>query len=224
MWAAAPTEQRIYKFAPNGDLLGRFGAGNLGQPMDVAFRGGLVYVADQNRNRIAVFNTSGVFQGAFGSKGSGNLQFNKPTGLAIDAAGRLYVADSLNERIQVFPAELNAELRRAESVWERRRTAARRRSSGGAGDRIRTDDLPITSQLRYRTAPRRPRASGPPAKVRSSDAERVQDEPGHADRRDTVEPGRRQLREPDEEGERPNRQSSGLPAGTRSRTSTPATA
>ncbi|HEX6843779.1 MAG TPA: 6-bladed beta-propeller [Actinomycetota bacterium] len=102
VWAAAPTEQRIYKFSASGTLLGKFGAGNLGQPMDVAFRNGLVYVADQGRNRIAVFNTSGVFQGAFGSRGTGNLQFNKPTGLAIDAAGRLYVADSINERIQVF--------------------------------------------------------------------------------------------------------------------------
>ena len=32
---------------------------------------------------------------------TGNLQFNKPTGLAI-SQNRLYVADSLNERIQVF--------------------------------------------------------------------------------------------------------------------------
>jgi DNA-binding beta-propeller fold protein YncE len=102
VWAAAPTEQRIYKFSATGTLLGKFGAGNLGQPMDVAHRNGLIYVADQGRNRIAVFNTSGVFQGAFGSRGTGNLQFNKPTGLAIDAAGRLYVADSINERIQVF--------------------------------------------------------------------------------------------------------------------------
>ena len=101
VWAAAPTEQRIYKFAPNGNLIGKYGAGNVGQPMDVAFRGGLIYVADQGRNRIAVFDTNGVFQGAFGSKGTGNLQFNKPTGLAI-SQGRLYVADSLNERIQVF--------------------------------------------------------------------------------------------------------------------------
>jgi len=48
-----------------------------------------------------VFNTNGAFQGAFGSKGTGNLQFNKPTGLAV-SQNRLYVADSLNERIQVF--------------------------------------------------------------------------------------------------------------------------
>ncbi|HEY6566958.1 MAG TPA: SMP-30/gluconolactonase/LRE family protein, partial [Actinomycetota bacterium] len=102
VWAAAPTEARIYKFASNGTLIAKYGAGNLGQPMDVAQRNGLIYVADQGRNRIAVFNTSGVFQGAFGSAGTGNLQFSKPTGLAIDASGKLYVADSINERIQVF--------------------------------------------------------------------------------------------------------------------------
>ena len=74
---AGPTEQRIYEFAPNGTLIGKYGAGNLGQPMDVAFRGRLIYVADQGRNRIAVFDTNGAFQGAFGSKGTGNLGFNR---------------------------------------------------------------------------------------------------------------------------------------------------
>jgi sugar lactone lactonase YvrE len=102
IWAAAPTASRVYKFSSSGALLGTYGAGQLGQPMDVAYRNGLIYVADQTRNRIAVFNTSGVFQGSFGSRGSGNLQFNKPTGLAIDAQGRIYVADSMNERIQVL--------------------------------------------------------------------------------------------------------------------------
>ena len=102
IWAAAPTAARIIKFSPNGTRLASYGAGQLSQPMDVAFYNGLVYVVDQTRNRVAVFNTSGVFQGSFGSQGSGNLQFSKPTGLAIDSQGRIYIADSLNERIQVL--------------------------------------------------------------------------------------------------------------------------
>jgi tripartite motif-containing protein 71 len=102
IWAAAPTAARVIKFSPSGTRLASYGAGQLSQPMDVAFYNGLVYVVDQTRNRVAVFNTNGVFQGAFGSRGSGNLQFNKPTGLAIDNQGRMYVADSLNERIQVL--------------------------------------------------------------------------------------------------------------------------
>ena len=102
IWAAAPTSARIIKYSPNGTQLGSFGAGQLSQPMDVAFYNGLVYVVDQTRNRVAVFNTSGVFQGSFGSQGTGNIQFRKPTGVAIDTQGRIYIADSLNERIQVL--------------------------------------------------------------------------------------------------------------------------
>jgi DNA-binding beta-propeller fold protein YncE len=102
IWAAAPTAARVIKYSPSGTQLASYGAGQLSQPMDVAFYNGLVYVVDQTRNRVAVFNTSGVFQGAFGTRGTGNLQFNKPTGLAIDNQGRMYVADSINERIQVL--------------------------------------------------------------------------------------------------------------------------
>jgi sugar lactone lactonase YvrE len=38
----------------------------------------------------------------WGSQGSGNGQFEYPTGIATDAAGNVYVADSGNERIQKF--------------------------------------------------------------------------------------------------------------------------
>ncbi|CAI7992656.1 E3 ubiquitin-protein ligase TRIM71, partial [Geodia barretti] len=40
----------------------------------------------------------------FGSSGSGNGQFDKPFGVSCDA-GNVYIADTLNHRVQVFTAD-----------------------------------------------------------------------------------------------------------------------
>jgi DNA-binding beta-propeller fold protein YncE len=40
-----------------------------------------------------------ITTGAFGASGSGLHQFNGPTGIAVDAAGKIYVVDSGNHRI-----------------------------------------------------------------------------------------------------------------------------
>src|ERR1044071_7021490 len=45
------------------------------------------------------------FIGKWGSAGSGNGMFNRPNGLAVDASGNVYVADSNNYRVQKFSAE-----------------------------------------------------------------------------------------------------------------------
>jgi hypothetical protein len=59
-------------------------------------------VADTNNNRVQIFNSSGVFQSAFGSFGSGNGQFSVPFGIAVGSGGNIYVADTFNNRVQVF--------------------------------------------------------------------------------------------------------------------------
>ncbi|QLH31924.1 MAG: hypothetical protein HWD62_05295 [Cyclobacteriaceae bacterium] len=38
----------------------------------------------------------------WGSSGTGNGQFNLPSGIAVDASNNIYVADQLNNRIQKF--------------------------------------------------------------------------------------------------------------------------
>ena len=40
-----------------------------------------------------------------GKYGSDKGQFRHPTGIACDSAGNVYVADSANDRVQVFTAE-----------------------------------------------------------------------------------------------------------------------
>ncbi len=101
VYAAAPTAQAVYRYSRSGTLLGKFGKGTLGQPMDVAFWNGRIYVSDQLKDRISVFSTDGTYLGSFGQEGTGHLQFDKPTGLSVDAQGRLYVADTLNDRVEV---------------------------------------------------------------------------------------------------------------------------
>ena len=58
--------------------------------------------ASKTNDRIVKFSKDGKFIKAWGHHGSGQGEFNVPHGLAMDSAGRLYVADRANNRIQIF--------------------------------------------------------------------------------------------------------------------------
>jgi DNA-binding beta-propeller fold protein YncE len=62
----------------------------------------MVYVADSGNNRILMFTSSGAYLTQWGTRGTGNGQFNRPYGVAVDGSGNVYVADTNNNRIQVF--------------------------------------------------------------------------------------------------------------------------
>jgi DNA-binding beta-propeller fold protein YncE len=62
---------------------------------------GNYYVANYTRNNILKLSPSGACLGAFGSAGTGTLQFKNPYGVAV-AGNLLYVADSNNNRVQVL--------------------------------------------------------------------------------------------------------------------------
>jgi hypothetical protein len=97
------------------------GVGQLNQPTGLVVDSSGIYVADKYNDRITEFNTDGSFRLAFGwNVGGGGVaevctmscqagtagaaagQFNKPTGIARDSAGNLYVADKYNNRVSVF--------------------------------------------------------------------------------------------------------------------------
>jgi tripartite motif-containing protein 71 len=65
-----------------------------------------VYVADRDNHRVQKFSsTDGInytFVTKWGSYGTGDSQFNLPSGIVVDSSGNVYVSDSSNSRIQKF--------------------------------------------------------------------------------------------------------------------------
>jgi len=71
-------------------------------PMGVAVDATQIYVSDST-HRVKIFNrTTRVLLETLGSGGSDDYQFDWPQDVAVDTAGNLYVADSLNHRVQKF--------------------------------------------------------------------------------------------------------------------------
>jgi len=74
---------------------------------------GNLLVIDGNNNRIQKFDSNGRFLSTWGSEGAGDgeFRFSSPSppegwgGVAVDAHGHVYVADSVNARIQKFDSE-----------------------------------------------------------------------------------------------------------------------
>jgi len=106
---------QVFKISPDGKVLmtlGKAGAAGdgpdtFGPPSDVVVApDGAVLVADGhggNTNaRIVKFSKDGAFIKAWGRKGTGPGELDAPHSLAMDSAGRLFVADRGNNRIQIF--------------------------------------------------------------------------------------------------------------------------
>ena len=127
VYVADAGNNTLRKVTPGGSVstfAGRDGsnAGNLdGNGADARFnspsgvtidRAGNVYVADTNNHTIRKISSAGTvttLAGAAGSKGSSDgiglkARFNGPTGIAVDSAGTVFVADTVNGTIRRITA------------------------------------------------------------------------------------------------------------------------
>jgi hypothetical protein len=107
----------IQKFTNDGTFLAKWGTtGSADGAFSAAIgidvdRNGNVFVADgaevffenvPNNNRVQKFTNDGTFLTKWGSAGSGDGEFNHPTGVAVDGDGNVYVGDCENHRVQKF--------------------------------------------------------------------------------------------------------------------------
>ena len=97
---------RVFGYAQDGSLavaIGRDGEFQNASGLAIDRENKLLYVADSKKHQVLCYSSvDGAAVRVIGERGSDPGMFNFPTNLAVDREGRLYVADTLNFRVQVF--------------------------------------------------------------------------------------------------------------------------
>ncbi|MBN1898524.1 MAG: NHL repeat-containing protein, partial [Spirochaetes bacterium] len=107
VFVADTGNHRIQVFTTSGSLLGtikKFGfrMEDLYQPVALAIDPGNDNIVLTDGDRIKIFTRDGRYITGWGQSGKGNGEFNNPKGIFVDSRGWVYVADTDNNRIQVF--------------------------------------------------------------------------------------------------------------------------
>jgi DNA-binding beta-propeller fold protein YncE len=109
VFVADATLNRVFGYERDGSVgiaIGR--DGELKSPSGLAIdrANQRLYVADSTRHQVLCYSTvDGAHVRTIGERGGDAGNFNFPTNLFVDAEGRLYVADTLNFRVQIFDAQ-----------------------------------------------------------------------------------------------------------------------
>jgi DNA-binding beta-propeller fold protein YncE len=105
-FVADATLKRVFGYARDGHMTIAIGHdGELQNPSGLAIdrEHRQLYVADAKKHQVLCYSAvDGSFIRAIGKRGVERGEFNFPTNLSVDREGRLYVADTLNFRVQVF--------------------------------------------------------------------------------------------------------------------------
>jgi tripartite motif-containing protein 71 len=101
---ADTNNNRVQKFDVNGNFLGKYANGQFDNPISLTVepRTNYVYVADTGNKRIQKLDTNGNYILEWGSDGNSPGQIKRPTGIATDNNGRIFVLDKDNGNVQTF--------------------------------------------------------------------------------------------------------------------------
>jgi DNA-binding beta-propeller fold protein YncE len=118
VWVTDRGAMTASKFTPEGKLVMTIGQKGMkgdneskefynGMADLVVAKNGAVFIADGEgpNTRVVKLSGNGAFVKWWGGKGNGPGQFDTPHSIAMDAKGRIYVADRSNNRIQIFDQE-----------------------------------------------------------------------------------------------------------------------
>jgi DNA-binding beta-propeller fold protein YncE len=97
------SKHRVQKLGPEGTFIAAWSPGLYGPRKITIAPDDSIYVVDSGRNRIVKFSFDGHVLSSLGSEGRADGQFRGVSSVAVDpSSNRVYVADPVNSRVQVF--------------------------------------------------------------------------------------------------------------------------
>ena len=108
IFVANSSNDSVEIFSETGEFLYQLGVGQLSGPWGIDTHGDSVYVSCLGDDTVSKFSlTEMCCVRRIGGKGSDNGQFDSPRQLTTDPIGRVYIADSGNDRICIHDPDLN---------------------------------------------------------------------------------------------------------------------
>ena len=102
IYVSDPDNSLIAKYDRTGRAFGGYAFANDGAAVDAY---GKLYVINGREGKVREVSETGEVLGTFGTRGKGKSEFLKLRGIAIDAAGVLYLADEGNKKISAIRIE-----------------------------------------------------------------------------------------------------------------------
>ncbi|MHB1418952.1 MAG: 6-bladed beta-propeller [Bacillota bacterium] len=109
VWVVDTVNQRVQVFSPDGNVLQIFNGSNdpkgdsvFVNPRGIGILGNKVFVVSNLTNNVWAFDLNGETKFSFGEQGNLTNQFMLPNGLFVAGDGRIYIADSANNRVTVY--------------------------------------------------------------------------------------------------------------------------
>jgi DNA-binding beta-propeller fold protein YncE len=112
IYIVSEEKSHVYVYDENRKLLFKFGekggsTGKLSRPLAVGVDNhtGRMYVVDYMRHTVSAYDKEGKYLFEFGGLGWGEGWFQYPRDIAVDSSGRILIADTFNNRVEVFQAK-----------------------------------------------------------------------------------------------------------------------
>lgn len=125
VWVADTMNNRIEEFSNTGTFLFQFKSNAehtlLALPMGIAIRRNAqgvetIVIADLGNSRVVGFSLEGAYVATYASSGTTDGKVTEPQGVAVDASGNIWIADSKNNRVQEINGETLAFMKKFGSL------------------------------------------------------------------------------------------------------------